>query len=609
MQVQTGQAGMRPETSRHKIQETTPMQQSTPDSDHVFDYIIIGAGTAGCLLANRLSADASKKVLLIEAGRKDDYHWIHIPVGYLYCIGNPRTDWLYNTEPDAGLNGRSLRYPRGKTLGGSSSINGMIYMRGQSRDYDEWAHLTGDMGWRWENSLPYFKLHEDHYKGADAFHGARGTAPSLMQDKSVPYQKILRHRNSGGEWRVEKQRLRWDILDSFAEAAVQAGIPATDDFNRGNNEGVGYFEVNQKAGWRWNTAKAFLRPACYGRPNFELWNNAQVCKLVVEEQPDGSKRCTGVEVWTGSERVTAYSTRDSGQDRGLIGEVLLCAGAVNSPQILQLSGIGPGALLQQHGIPVVHDLPGVGANLQDHLQIRSVYTIQGDKKWGLSLNTMASSLWGKARIGLEYAFKQTGPMSMAPSQLGAFTRSSPDQPYANLEYHVQPLSLDAFGEPLHGFNAFTASVCNLNPTSRGTVHIKSPRFEDAPAIAPNYLSTAEDRQVAADSLRVTRKIVSQSALAKYKPEEFKPGVQYQTDDELARLAGDIATTIFHPVGTTKMGRDDDAMAVVDSHLRVRGIKGLRVVDAGVMPLITSGNTNSPTLMIAEKAAEWVQAGV
>ncbi len=583
--------------------------QATPDTDHIFDYIIIGAGTAGCLLANRLSADATKKVLLIEAGRKDDYHWIHIPVGYLYCIGNPRTDWLYNTEPDAGLNGRSLRYPRGKTLGGSSSINGMIYMRGQARDYDEWAHLTGDMSWRWENALPHFKLHEDHHKGADAFHGARGTAPSLMQDKNVPYQKILRHRNAGGEWRVEKQRLRWDILDAFAEAAQQAGIPATDDFNRGNNEGVGYFEVNQKAGWRWNTAKAFLRPACYARPNFELWNNAQVCKLVVEEQPDGSKRCTGVEVWTGSERVTAYSTRDSGKDRGLIGEVLLCAGSINSPQILQLSGIGPGALLQQHGIPVVQDLPGVGANLQDHLQIRSVYKIQDKKGWGLSLNTMASSLWGKARIGLEYALKQTGPMSMAPSQLGAFTRSSPDQPYPNIEYHVQPLSLEAFGEPLHAFNAFTASVCNLNPTSRGTVHIKSPRFEDAPAIAPNYLSTAEDRQVAADSLRVTRKIVSQSALAKYQPEEFKPGVQFQTDEELARLAGDIATTIFHPVGTTKMGREDDPMAVVDSHLRVRGIQGLRVVDAGVMPLITSGNTNSPTLMIAEKAAEWIQAGV
>ena len=584
-------------------------------NDQHFDYIIIGGGTAGCLLANRLSADASKRVLMIEAGRKDDYHWIHIPVGYLYCIGNPRTDWLYNTEPDAGLNGRSLRYPRGKTLGGSSSINGMIYMRGQARDYDAWAQLTGDTAWRWEYSLPHFKMHEDHYNGVDAMHGARGTAPELMQDKSQAYQKILRHRNAGGEWRVEKQRLRWDILDSFAEAAQQAGIPKTEDFNRGDNEGVGYFEVNQKSGWRWNTAKAFVRPACYARPNFELWNNAQVSKLVIETQPNGSKRCTGVEVWTGEERVTVHATRDSARDHGRIGEVILCAGSIGSPQILQLSGIGPGALLQQHGIPVLHDLPGVGANLQDHLQIRSVYKIQGSTEkggkggWGLSLNTMAGSLLGKARIGLEYALKRTGPMSMAPSQLGAFTRSSPDQQYPNLEYHVQPLSLEAFGEPLHTFNAFTASVCNLNPTSRGSVNIKSPRFEDAPAIAPNYLSTAEDRKVAADSLRVTRRIVSQSALAPYQPEEYKPGVQFQTDEDLTRLAGDIATTIFHPVGTTKMGADDDAMAVVDSHLRVHGIRGLRVVDAGVMPLITSGNTNSPTLMIAEKAAQWIQAGV
>ncbi|MDO9406117.1 MAG: GMC family oxidoreductase N-terminal domain-containing protein [Polaromonas sp.] len=585
-------------------------------SDLHFDYIIIGAGTAGCLLANRLSADASKRVLLIEAGRKDDYHWIHIPVGYLYCIGNPRTDWLYNTEPDAGLNGRTLRYPRGKTLGGSSSINGMIYMRGQARDYDQWAALTGDDDWRWDHVLPAFKLHEDHYLGADEMHGARHVAPTLMSDKTDPYQKILRHRNSGGEWRVEKQRLRWDILDAFSEAAQEAGIPHTTDFNRGNNEGVGYFQVNQKDGLRWNTAKAFLRPTCLGRPNFELWTSAQVVKLVVEDQPDGGKRCTGVQVWTGDEHVTALATRDSAADRGLIGEVILSAGSIGSPQILQLSGIGPGALLQDKGIPVVADLPGVGANLQDHLQIRSVYKVQqakGAKPWGLSLNTMSGSLWGKARIGIEYALRRTGPLSMAPSQLGAFTRSSPDQPYPNIEYHVQPLSLEAFGEPLHTFNAFTASVCNLNPTSRGSVQIRTPKFEDAPAIAPNYLSTAEDRQVAADSLRVTRNIVNQPALAKFSPEEYKPGLQFQTDEDLARLAGDIATTIFHPVGTTKMGRtegaDADPMAVVDSHLRVRGVRGLRVVDAGVMPLITSGNTNSPTLMIAEKAARWIQAGV
>ena len=581
--------------------------QKTPQTESAFDYIIIGGGTAGCLLANRLSADASKKVLLIEAGRKDDYHWIHIPVGYLHCIGNPRTDWLYNTEPEPGLNGRSLRYPRGKTLGGSSSINGMIYMRGQARNYDDWANLTGDSAWNWDSALPHFKLHENHYKGANEFHGAFGTAPELMQDKTVPYQKILRHRKAGGEWQVSKQRLHWDILDAFSKAAVQAGIPATDDFNRGNNEGVGYFDVNQKDGWRWNTAKAFLRPTCYGRPNFELWNKAQVSKLLIEKQPDGSQRCTGVEVWTGLEHINVMATRDSGSAHGLMGEVILCAGAIGSPQLLQLSGIGPGGLLRQHGIAVVQDLPGVGANLQDHLQIRSVYKINGAAN--STLNTLASTRLGKARIGLEYLLKRTGPMSMAPSQLGAFTRSDPTQTHANIQYHVQPLSLDAFGEPLHSFNAFTASVCNLAPTSRGTVNIKSPRFEDAPAIAPNYLSTAEDKKVAADSLRVTRRIVSQTALAKYQPEEFKPGVQFQTDEDLSRLAGDIATTIFHPVGTTKMGHADDVMAVVDSHLRVRGIRGLRVVDAGVMPLITSGNTNSPTLMIAEKAAQWIQAGV
>ena len=536
-----------------------------------FDYIIIGAGTAGCLLANRLSADPGKRVLLIEAGPKDNYHWIHVPVGYLYCIGNPRTDWLFQTEPDAGLNGRTLRYPRGKTLGGCSSINGMIYMRGQARDYDQWAELTGDAAWGWDQVLLSFKQHEDHHKGATALHGA------------------------GGEWRVDKQRLRWDVLDAFALAAQQAGIPATPDFNQGDNEGVGYFEVNQKAGWRWNTAKAFLRPTCVDRPNFEMWTSAQVAKLLLETQADGTRRCTGASVSVNGEMVTATAQ----------GEVILCAGSIGSPHLLQLSGIGPAALLKKHGIEVQHDAPGVGANLQDHLQIRAVFKVAGVP----TLNTQANSLWGKAKIGLEYALKRTGPMSMAPSQLGAFTRSDPAQSHPNLEYHVQPLSLDAFGEPLHSFNAFTASVCNLNPTSRGSVALKSPNFDAAPAIAPNYLSTEVDRKVAADSLRVTRHIVAQPALKKYQPQEWKPGVQFQTDEELAKLAGDIATTIFHPVGTTKMGRADDPMAVVDSRLRVRGpgglIGGLRVVDAGVMPLITSGNTNSPTLMMAEKASQWI----
>jgi choline dehydrogenase len=567
-------------------------------TDTTFDYIIVGAGTAGCLLANRLSANASKRVLLIEAGRKDDYHWIHIPVGYLYCIGNPRTDWLYNTEPDAGLNGRTLRYPRGKTLGGCSSINGMIYMRGQARDYDQWAQITGDESWSWRNSLPYFKLHEDHYKGANALHGARGAAAELLADGDTTYRQTLRHHQSGGEWRVEKQRLRWDVLDAFAQAATQAGIPATDDFNRGDNEGVGYFEVNQKSGWRWNTAKAFLRPTCYARPNFELWTNAQVSKLIIEKNTgaDAARalRCTGVQVWNGSEMVTAHARA----------EVILSAGSIGSPQILQLSGLGPGALSQALGIPVLQDIPGVGENLQDHLQIRAVFKVKN----AITLNTQANSLWGKAKIGLEYALKRSGPMSMAPSQLGAFTRSDPAQPYANLEYHVQPLSLEAFGQPLHSFNAFTASVCNLNPSSRGHVRITNPDFQKAPAIAPNYLSTEEDRKIAADSLRLTRSIVAQPALQKYAPEEFKPGVQFQTDAELAKLAGDIATTIFHPAGTTAMGPASDPLSVVDARLKVRGVAGLRVVDTGVMPRITSGNTNSPTLMIAEKAAQWIAEG-
>ena len=553
-------------------------------SETRYDYIVCGAGTAGCLLANRLSADASKRVLLVEAGGNDDYLWVHIPVGYLYCIGNPRTDWLYATEPDPGLNGRSLRYPRGKVLGGCSSINGMIYMRGQARDYDHWGAL-GNAGWSWGECLPFFLRHEDFHKGADAFHAAPGF------DETGARQ--------GGEWRVEKQRLRWEILDAFAQAAQQAGIPASDDFNRGDNEGVGYFEVNQRAGVRWNATKAFLRPV-QERDNLQVWTGAHISRLLLAHHEaggswDGSRRAVGVEVIPHGGGAPVQARLREG------GEVILATGAIGTPQILQLSGIGPAPLLREHGIRVEHELPGVGENLQDHLQIRAVFQVDGVT----TLNTLANSWWGKARIGLEYLFKRSGPMSMAPSQLGAFTRSDPGQPHPNLEYHVQPLSLDAFGQPLHRFPAFTASVCNLNPTSRGAVHIRSPHSSDAPSIAPNYLSTDEDRLIAAESLRLTRRIVAQPALAKYRPREVKPGVQFQTDEELARLAGDIGTTIFHPVGTAKMGPASDPMAVVDARLRVHGVQGLRVVDASVMPTITSGNTNSPTLMIAERAAQWI----
>ncbi|MEP7056496.1 MAG: GMC family oxidoreductase N-terminal domain-containing protein [Caldimonas sp.] len=556
----------------------------------VYDYIVCGAGTAGCLLANRLSADPARRVLLIEAGGNDDYMWVHIPVGYLYCIGNPRTDWLYRTEADPGLNGRSLRYPRGKVLGGSSSINGMIYMRGQARDYDLWGAGDGhgsNPGWSWDECLPFFMKHEDFYKGADRFHAAPGFDPT--------------GKRPGGEWRVEKQRLRWDILDAFAAAAQQAGIPATDDFNRGDNEGVGYFDVNQRSGVRWNATKAFLRPV-QQRPNLQVWTGAHISRVLLEPRREGhaggTARAVGVEVIQAghSGRLEVRMRPD--------GEVILASGAIGTPQILQLSGIGPAALLQRHGIAIRHALAGVGANLQDHLQIRAVYEVGGVK----TLNTMANTLWGKALIGLEYATRRSGPMSMAPSQLGAFARSDPERPHPNLEYHVQPLSLDAFGEPLHRYNAFTASVCNLNPSSRGSVALRSADPLDAPAIAPLYLSTEADRRVAAEGLRLTRRIVAQPALAKYRPREVKPGVQFQSDAELAQLAGDIGTTIFHPVGTAKMGPAGDPAAVVDARLRVHGVDGLRVVDASVMPSITSGNTNAPTLMIAERAATWILGG-
>jgi len=532
-----------------------------------YDYVIIGGGSAGCVLANRLTQDKDVEVLLIEAGGKDDYVWIHIPVGYLYCIDNPRTDWRFRTEPDAGLNGRSLIYPRGKVLGGCSSINGMIYMRGQKGDYDRWAEATGDDRWSWNQVLPLFRRSEDHYGGENEFHGA------------------------GGEWRVERQRLRWDILDAFREAASQTGIPKSQDFNGGDNEGCSYFDVNQKDGLRWNTAKAFLRTAMR-RGNLTIMTGCHVEKLVLEHTERGT-RCTGVEFTGGGRAWKADAAH----------ETLLSAGAIGSPQLLQLSGIGSSACLQQYGITPVVDLAGVGENLQDHLQIRMVFKVSGVK----TLNTLADSWLGKLRIGAEYLFNRSGPMSMAPSQLGLFTRSDPSHASANIQYHVQPLSLERFGEPLHKFPAFTASVCNLRPTARGQVTISSGDPYAAPRITPNYLSTEADRQVAADAMRLTRRIVAAPALQRYMPEEFKPGAQFDTHETLVKAAGEIGTTIFHPVGTCKMGRADDAMAVVDSELRVRGVDGLRVVDGSVMPFITSGNCNSPIIMIADRAADLIRA--
>jgi choline dehydrogenase len=523
-----------------------------------YDYLIVGAGPAGCLLANRLSADPGVSVLLIEAGGRDNYPWIHIPVGYLYCIGNPRTDWCYSTEADPGLHGRSLKYPRGRVLGGSSSINGMIYMRGQAADYDDWAG-AGNPGWAWRDVLPLFKRSENHFAGTSEVHGG------------------------DGEWRVERQRLSWEILEAFREAAAQSGVASIDDFNGGDNEGCSYFQVNQKRGVRWNASKAFLRDIRQ-RPNLQVLTGAEAERL---ELADGRASALHLRCQGRALRVTARR------------EIILCAGAIGSPALLQRSGIGPRALLEKLGVGVRHELPGVGGNLQDHLQLRLIYRVEGVK----TLNRIAATPWGKLGMGLEYLLKRSGPLSMAPSQLGAFAKSDPGQARANLQYHVQPLSLERFGEPLHDFPAFTASVCNLRPHSRGRVDIASVDASVAPLIRPNYLSDERDLKVAADAIRLTRRIVAAPALASYRPEEYKPGPAYDSEEDLQRAAGEIGTTIFHPVGTCAMGRGREA--VVDARLCVHGIAGLRVVDASIMPSITSGNTCSPVLMIAEKAAQMI----
>ncbi len=522
-----------------------------------FDYIIVGAGSAGCVLANRLSADPNKRVLLLEAGGRDNWIWYHIPVGYLFAIGNPRADWMFKTEPEEGLNGRSLNYPRGKVIGGSSSINAMIYMRGQAADYDHWRQL-GLAGWGWDDVLSYFKRHEDHFLGPSDSHAV------------------------GGEWRVEPPRVRWALLEAFRDAAAEAGIKPIADFNTGDNEGSCYFHVNQKRGRRWSAARGFLKPVL-SRRNLRLEIGCLAERIEFEGR-----------------RAVAVCWRQNGTPRRARGgEIILAAGSIGSPHLLLLSGVGPGAQLQQHGIPIVLDRPGVGENLHDHLQLRAIFKVTGAK----TLNGTYHSTLGRIGMGLQYAFLRRGPLTMAPSQLGLFTRSDPTRERANIQFHVQPLSLDRFGEPLHDFPAFTASVCNLQPTSRGCLRLRSADPAAAPAIKPNYLSTDEDRRVAADSLRAVRRIAAQPALRRFKPEEYLPGAAVGDDDvSLVKAAGDVGTTIFHPVGTAKMGRGSDPLAVVDERLRVFGLEGLRVVDASVMPAITSGNTNSPTIMIAEKGA-------
>jgi choline dehydrogenase len=530
--------------------------------DGEFDYLIVGAGSAGCVLANRLSADSRNRVLILEAGGRDNWIWFHIPVGYLFAIGNPRSDWMFKTEPQPGLNGRALNYPRGKVIGGSSAINAMVYMRGQAGDYDHWRQL-GLPGWSWDDVRPYFKRHVDHFLGESEHHRA------------------------GGEWRVEFPRTRWDIIDAWRDAAEQYGIPKVADFNTGDNEGSCYFHVNQKHGRRWSAARGFLRPVL-NRQNLRL----ETCCLV-EGLTFVGKRANGVR-W-----------RQNGEARSARcrGEVIMAAGSLGSPQIMMLSGIGPGADLAQLGIDIVLDRAGVGANLHDHLQLRMIYKVSGIR----TLNEMYSSLIQRGWMGVNYALFRRGPLTMAPSQLGAFTKSDSSRDRANLQYHIQPLSLDKFGDPLHPFPAFTASVANVRPTSRGWLKLKSTDPAAAPSINPNYLATAEDKRVAVDSIRITRKISAQPALRPYSLQEYLPGMQVRDNDEeaLVKASGDIGTTIFHPVGTARMGRAEDPNAVVDARLRVIGIDGLRVVDASVMPSITSGNTNSPTMMIAEKGAEMI----
>ena len=528
-----------------------------------YDYIIVGAGSAGCLLANRLSADPDTRVLILEAGGRDNWIWFHIPVGYLFAIGNPRSDWMFKTEPEPGLNGRSLNYPRGKVIGGSSAINAMVYMRGQAGDYDHWRQL-GLAGWGWDDVLPYFKRHENHFLGESEAHAV------------------------GGEWHISAPRVRWDLLDAFRAAAEQAGIKSIPDFNRGDNEGICAFHVNQNRGRRVSTARAFLKPALH-RPNLRLETGCLAEGLLFD-----GKRAAGVRWRKESEKNGAAR---SARCRG---EVILSAGSIGSTQLLLLSGIGPVAQLREHGIDVVADRPGVGANLQDHLQLRLIYKVDGIA----TLNERYHSRFGFAGMLAEYALLRRGPLTMAPSQLGLFTRSDRDQERANLQYHVQPLSLDRFGEPLHKFPAFTASVSNVRPSSRGFVRLRSREPGDAPLIRPNYLSTDDDRRIAVASIRLTRRIAAQPALAPFHPDEYLPGRGARDDDDAALLkaAGDIGTTIFHPIGTAKMGLASDPMMVVDDRLRVAGVDRLRVIDASVMPTITSGNTNAPTMMIAEKGA-------
>ncbi len=530
-----------------------------------FDYIIIGAGSAGCVLANRLSENPKNKVLLLEAGGKDNYPWIHIPVGYYKTMHNPKVDWCFRTEKDETMNNRSIRYPRGKTLGGSSSINGLLWIRGQSNDYDNWRQ-QGNKGWGWDDVLPYFIKSENNELGKGKFHSDEG--PIMVANKKIKLK----------------------MLDEFINAAEEKGIPKVNDFNTGDNFGVGFFQFTttfNKLGLklRYSSAKGYLNPA-KKRSNLKIITNAHVQRINFE-----GKKASGIEYFIGENLIKISVNK----------EIILSAGSIGSPHILQVSGIGDGDKLSKIGIDLIKNLKGVGKNLQDHLMFRPVYKVKNLK----SLNNKINSLFGKFLIGLEYIFNQSGPMTMGASQVCGFAKSDSSRETPNLQFHVQPISTDILGATkLHDFEGITPTVANIRPTSRGEINIVSKNIKDNPKIKMNYLSTDDDRYVAAQGLKLVRKIMLDTeTFKKYQPEEYRPGAHIKDDEELVKAGSDYAQTIFHPVGTCKMGQDENS--VVDDRLKVHGVENLRVVDASIMPNITSGNTNAPTIMIAEKASDMI----